>query len=131
MHYKNKKFSDENYLDNLKLLWEEKIGSNRELSLKASDLLIGNKSDYGLPDIDKSQPRLPYRNVEVLKNAPESVKKIFSINMGERVDLTAAWKHELINKVKTSEYDKSSLQAKSKFQKINITLILFIIFNKF
>lgn len=102
-------------MDNLKFLWEEKIGSQRELVFKASDLLIGNKSDYGLPNIDKSQPRLPYKNVDILKNAPESVQKIFSVDMGERIDLTLVWKYELIKKVRISENDKSSLQTKSNF----------------
>lgn len=106
---------DEHYLDNLKFLWEEKIGSHRELQLKAADLLVGNTTDYGLPNIDKTQPRLDYRNVDALKNAPESVQKILSIDMGERSDLTSTWKRELIDKVKLSEYDTTSSEARSKF----------------
>lgn len=100
-------------MDALKTLWEEKIGNQRELSLKAADSLVKNPT-YGLPDIDVSQPRLEYLKVDALRDAPESVKKIFSIDMGERVDLTAAWKSALLERVKIHEYDSSSLQTKSK-----------------
>ncbi|CAD5206646.1 unnamed protein product [Bursaphelenchus okinawaensis] len=104
---------DKFYIDNLKNLWTKKIGYERELMMKASDKLIGRESgDYALPDVDKTKPRLSYRNVDALRDAPESVKKIFSIDFGKRSDLSVVWKKEMVDQVKVNHYDKSSLQAK-------------------
>ena len=83
--------------------------------MKGSDKLIKHDGSYGLPDLDKSKPRLKYENVDLLKDAPESVKKIFSIEFGERRDLTDAWKRELIESVNKHKFDGDSYQAKSEF----------------
>lgn len=102
-------------MDNLKNLWTKKIGYERDLMMKASDNLIGrNNNDYALPHIDVTRPRLNYSNVDVLKNAPEQVKKIFSVDFGQRSDLSAAWKKELRDTVKLDAFDVSSLQSRSK-----------------
>uniref|UniRef100_A0A0N4Z980 Small ribosomal subunit protein uS15m n=1 Tax=Parastrongyloides trichosuri TaxID=131310 RepID=A0A0N4Z980_PARTI len=103
---------DSHYLDALQLLWTEKIGSERELMMKGSDNLIGNKEDYGLPSIDTSQPRYEYRNIDELTNAPEAVKKIFSIEYGERRDMTNAWKRTMMDSVNKHKLDESSLPSK-------------------
>lgn len=100
-------------MDALKHLWEEKIGSERELNMKASDRLIG-QTQYFLPDVDQSQPRLPYENLDALREAPDAVKKIFSIEYGQRKDLTAAWKRDMIQSVNRHKYDNESLQMRSK-----------------
>jgi len=103
---------DDHYLDALVLLWTEKVGSEREVMMKGSDKLIKHDGSYGLPDLDKSKPRLKYENVDLLKDAPESVKKVFSIEFGERRDLTDAWKRELIESVNKHKFDGDSYQAK-------------------
>jgi hypothetical protein len=106
---------DEHYIDNLKLLWDEKIGSERDLMMKATDRLIGRaEGDYGLPKIDLTRPKLAYEKVEELKDASEEVRKIFSIGFGERSDYTEACKNELIELVRKHRYDKDSLQIQSK-----------------
>jgi hypothetical protein len=98
------------------LLWEEKIGNERELMMKASDSLIGRpEGDYGLPEMAPLRPRIEYEDVAELKDAPEEVKKLFSIEFGERSDYTAACKKDLIALVKKHRYDQSSLSIKSKF----------------
>lgn len=102
-------------MDALKLLWDRKVASERDLARKSDDNLVGNTTDYGLPNIDFKSPRLEYRRVEALKTAPESVKKIFSVEFGENSDFTAAWKREFIDVANLHEYDKSSLQSKSWF----------------
>jgi hypothetical protein len=103
---------DDHYLDALELLWKEKIGSERELTMKAADRMIGKGHQYALPDVDKTQPRLPYQTVDALATAPESVQKIFSIEYGQRKDLTAAWKSELISSVQRHHDDNESHQMK-------------------
>uniref|UniRef100_A0A7E4W1G1 Small ribosomal subunit protein uS15m n=1 Tax=Panagrellus redivivus TaxID=6233 RepID=A0A7E4W1G1_PANRE len=103
---------DKNYLDALVLLWSEKVGSERELMMKASDKLIQHDGNYGLPELDKSKPRLAYEKVDALTDAPEAVKKVFSIDYGERRDLTDAWKRELVESVNKHQFDHNSLQAK-------------------
>lgn len=100
-------------MDGLKSIWEQKIGSERDLSRKAEDNLIGNSTDYGLPELDYEKPRLEYRRVEALRDAPESVKKIFSVGYGERSDFMATWKQEFLDAVNLHKYDESSLQSKS------------------
>jgi hypothetical protein len=103
---------DNHYLDALVLLWNDKIGSERELMMKATDKLIQHDGNYGLPDLDRTQPRLEFEAVDALKDAPESVKKIFSIDFGERKDLTSAWKRELVESVNKHKFDENSLQSK-------------------
>lgn len=114
---------DEHYIDNLKLLWEEKIGNERELMMKATDRLIGRaEGDYGLPKLEPLRPKLVYEKVAELKEAPEEVRKIFSIEFGERADYTDACKNDLIELVRKHRYDKNSLQIQSKcyFRRIKV-----------
>jgi hypothetical protein len=97
------------------MLWEEKIGNERELTMRATDSLIGRaEGDYGLPKIAPLRPKLAYENVAELKDAPEEVRKIFSIEFGERSDYTEACKNDLIELVRKHRYDKNSLQIQSK-----------------
>lgn len=97
------------------MLWEEKIGNERELHLKAADSLIGREEgDYGLTKITPLRPKIEYENIPELKNASEEVQKLFSIEFGERSDYTEACKKDLIDLVKTHHYDENSLQIKSK-----------------
>ncbi|CAB3407265.1 unnamed protein product [Caenorhabditis bovis] len=103
---------DENYIDNLTKLYYEKIGSERDLGLKASDNLIVENTDFGLPKIDKSKIRSKYEDLDVLKNAPESVRKIFSVEMATRRELSNEWKSALIQSVRQHSLDESSLEMK-------------------
>ena len=84
--------------------------------MKAQDSLIGVKKDFGLPKIDITEPRIRYRYVESLRTAPESVKKIFSIEYGERIDLNEAWKSETAKSILGHDYDKMSRKSKSTFK---------------
>uniref|UniRef100_A0A915D1R2 Uncharacterized protein n=1 Tax=Ditylenchus dipsaci TaxID=166011 RepID=A0A915D1R2_9BILA len=89
---------DERYLENLRLIWEEKVGSQRELRLKTQDSLIGRKrslEDYGLPPLDFSQPKIAYRYREVW----------------QRSDATGARKAELAEKITGHKYDRDSHAA--------------------
>jgi len=115
-HYFEKKAEtltiDKSYLDNLAKLYQEKVGSNRELLFKREDNLVQHDNKCWLPEIDASQPCLAYRNIDALKTAPESVKRIFSIEYGERKDLTDAWKDLIIGQVKKHPLDTKSLEAR-------------------
>ncbi|VDL75881.1 unnamed protein product [Nippostrongylus brasiliensis] len=103
---------DENYIDALGKLYYEKIGSERDLNLKAQDNLVADRVKFGLPDLDLDAPRFPYKNLDVLKDAPESVKKMFSIGFGTRRDMSSEWKSQLIGKVNQHSLDNSSLEMK-------------------
>uniref|UniRef100_A0A1I7Z9W8 Small ribosomal subunit protein uS15m n=1 Tax=Steinernema glaseri TaxID=37863 RepID=A0A1I7Z9W8_9BILA len=110
---------DDHYIDALQKLYTDKIGSERELNVKADDSLVGRTGtpastpqDYGLPEIDVKAPRRAYAHVDELANAPESVKRIFSIEYGLRRDLSDAWKQELIQSVNKHKYDDNSLQMR-------------------
>jgi hypothetical protein len=103
----------------MKMIWDEKVGSQRDLLLRAQDSLIGKteynkKTDYGLPNLDTKKPRVGYRYVEALRTAPESVKKIFSVEFGQKSDLTGAWKSEMAESIIGHNYDEVSHKAKSK-----------------
>ncbi|GMS98603.1 hypothetical protein PENTCL1PPCAC_20778 [Pristionchus entomophagus] len=103
---------DEHYIDALKKLYEEKVGAERDLGLKAADNLVADRITFGLPDLDLKQPRGPYRGLDELKNAPDSVKKIFSLEMGTRRERTEAWKRELIERCSLHSIDGDSLEMK-------------------
>ncbi|CAI2318786.1 unnamed protein product [Caenorhabditis sp. 36 PRJEB53466] len=103
---------DENYIDALTKLYYEKIGSERELGLKAADNLILEKTEFGLPRIEKTKIRAKYDDLDVLSNAPEAVKKIFSVEMATRRELSQEWKESLIKSVRQHSLDESSLEMK-------------------
>uniref|UniRef100_A0A915PSQ1 Small ribosomal subunit protein uS15m n=1 Tax=Setaria digitata TaxID=48799 RepID=A0A915PSQ1_9BILA len=102
---------DERYVDMLSLLWKEKIGSEREVTLKGDDRMIGKNPEKWVPEIDENSPKADYANLD-WEGIPESVKKIFSIKFGERRDYTDAWKKTLIDKVRKHELDVNSLEVK-------------------
>lgn len=103
---------DTNYIDALGKLYYEKIGSERDLGLKAADNLVADRVTFGLPFLDLSLPRGSYKNLDILDNAPNAVKKIYSVEFGTRRDLTTEWKSQLIGKVTQHSLDKSSLEMK-------------------
>ncbi|MFH4981618.1 hypothetical protein AB6A40_008327 [Gnathostoma spinigerum] len=103
---------DDNYIDALDKLYLEKLGSERELMLKGDDHLIGRDHSEWVPKIDKSAPRVEYADVDALVTAPDTVKRIFSIEFGTRKDLSNAWKKVLIDKVKKHSLDHYSLEMK-------------------
>ncbi|CAJ0946543.1 unnamed protein product, partial [Mesorhabditis belari] len=103
---------DDNYIDQLKKIYDDKIGSERDLTMKASDNLVADKITYGLPQLDLSKPRPPYSYVDSLKDAPESVRKIFSLEFGTRRDVTSEWKRVMIESVNHHTLDNSSLEKK-------------------
>ena len=85
------------YIGELKKIWEEKIGSERELIFKAPDRLIGirnvrSSEEFGLPKLDLSKPRLDWAGIDALEGAPPEVKKIYSLEHGSLGDVSAAWK---------------------------------------
>ncbi|CAJ0574302.1 unnamed protein product, partial [Mesorhabditis spiculigera] len=103
---------DDNYIDQLKMIYTDKVMSERDLTMKASDNLIADKVTYGLPQLDMTAPRPPYTNVDALKDAPESVKKIFSLDFGTRRDLTSEWKRVMIEQVNHHALDNASHEKK-------------------
>uniref|UniRef100_A0A0M3HVP0 Small ribosomal subunit protein uS15m n=1 Tax=Ascaris lumbricoides TaxID=6252 RepID=A0A0M3HVP0_ASCLU len=103
---------DDNYVEALGKLYAEKVGSEREVMMKGEDRLIGRDREQWLPAIDRSAPRIAYAHVDALTAAPESVKRIFSIEYGTRRDLTDAWKNALIGQVKKHELDSQSLEMR-------------------
>ncbi|CAI5440382.1 unnamed protein product [Caenorhabditis angaria] len=103
---------DENYIDALSKLYYEKIGSERDLGLKAADNLILEKEEFGLPKIDKTKLRSKYEDLDVMQNAPELVKKIFSVEMATRKELSHEWKNSLIKSVRQHSLDSNSLEMK-------------------
>lgn len=67
---------DDRYIDAMKNLWEEKIGSEREVSFKGDDRLIGRRPEEWVPNVDLTSPRADYADLD-WQDIPESVKKIF------------------------------------------------------
>jgi len=104
---------DDHYVDALKTIWEEKYGSERDLSMKAADYLIGNTKDYAMPAVDPNQPQLKYRGVKALDDAPESVKRIVSVEFASAKDISNAKKYHMMRSVNFHEYDMDSLQSQS------------------
>uniref|UniRef100_A0A1I7XMQ6 ERM domain-containing protein n=1 Tax=Heterorhabditis bacteriophora TaxID=37862 RepID=A0A1I7XMQ6_HETBA len=117
---------DNHYIDALNKLYYEKIGSERDLGLKGADNLVSDRIKFGLPDINGSAPRFPYKNLDILQNAPGSVKKIFSIAFGTRRDHTTEWKAELIDKVNQHSLDNSSLEMRSDLSLLIIMVLSFV-----
>ncbi|VDD94845.1 unnamed protein product [Enterobius vermicularis] len=103
---------DDHYIDNLKLLYEDKVAYEKDLRYKAEDLLVGRSPSDWLPKIDLALPRVGYEEIDVLSKAPDSVKRIFSVGYGTRRDLTDAWKKALTSQVRKHALDKSSLEMK-------------------
>ncbi|GMR51691.1 hypothetical protein PMAYCL1PPCAC_21886 [Pristionchus mayeri] len=103
---------NDHYIDALKKLYEEKVGSERDLGLKQADNLVADRVTFGLPELDLSQPRGPYRAVDELNDAPKSVKRIFSLELGSRKERTEAWKQQLIDRVSLHSIDSGSLEMK-------------------
>lgn len=68
---------DDHYIDNLKLLYEDKVAYEKDLRYKAEDLLVGRSPSDWLPKIDLALPRVGYEEIDVLSKAPDSVKRIF------------------------------------------------------
>ncbi|VIO96789.1 Uncharacterized protein BM_BM4861 [Brugia malayi] len=102
---------DERYVDTLSLLWKEKIGSEREVTLKGDDRMFGKKPQNWVPNINENSPKANYAELD-WEGIPEPVRKIFSIKFGERRDYSDAWKKALIDKVRKHELDINSLEVK-------------------
>lgn len=103
---------DDHYTDKLKMLYEDKIAYEKDLRYKAEDQLVGRSPAEYLPKIDLTAPKVGYENIDALVKAPDSVKKIFSIEYGSRRNLSEAWKNALIDQVRKHSLDKSSLEMK-------------------
>ncbi|KRZ88793.1 Tyrosine-protein phosphatase non-receptor type 11 [Trichinella sp. T8] len=80
------------YIDRLGEIWFEMVSVSRD-----------HDSTHWLPHVDIKQPKA---------DAPDSVKKLFSIEFGRRKDLTFQWKRALMNKVRQNELDTSSLEVR-------------------
>uniref|UniRef100_A0A915HRV0 Small ribosomal subunit protein uS15m n=1 Tax=Romanomermis culicivorax TaxID=13658 RepID=A0A915HRV0_ROMCU len=109
------------YIDKLTDLYMEKLYVRRDLSFKKDDFLIKHDSNYWLPKVDPMTPKVEYRDVQKLKDAPECVKRIFGIELGERKDLVNEWRRQLTEKVKLNPLDKNtSLESKIGMATANI-----------
>ncbi|VDO96487.1 unnamed protein product [Soboliphyme baturini] len=97
------------YIDRLGEVWSLMIAVSRDVFFKRDDNLIKHDGNYGLPQVDLSQPKAEYEGIAA---APEPVKKIFSIAYGERKDLTFQWKRKLMDKVRCNELDDESYEAR-------------------
>ncbi|KRX48616.1 28S ribosomal protein S15, mitochondrial [Trichinella murrelli] len=89
------------YIDRLGEIWFEMVSVSRD-----------HDSTHWLPHVDIKQPKAEYESVKALETAPDSVKKLFSIEFGRRKDLTFQWKRALMNKVRQNELDTSSLEVR-------------------
>lgn len=65
-------------MDALTLLWKEKIGSEREVTLKGDDWMIGKKPKNWVPEIDEGSPKAEYADLD-WEGIPDPVKKIFRL----------------------------------------------------
>ncbi|KRY70557.1 Tyrosine-protein phosphatase corkscrew -like protein, partial [Trichinella pseudospiralis] len=100
------------YIERLGEIWFEMVSVSRDVNFKRDDFLIKHDSTHWLPHVDIKQPKAEYESVKALETAPESVKKLFSIEFGCRKDLTFQWKRSLMNKVRQNELDTSSLEVR-------------------
>ncbi|KAL1245177.1 Small ribosomal subunit protein uS15m [Trichinella spiralis] len=100
------------YIDRLGEIWFEMVSVSRDVNFKRDDSLIKHDSTHWLPHVDIKQPKAEYESVKALETAPDSVKKLFSIEFGRRKDLTFQWKRALMNKVRQNELDTSSLEVR-------------------
>ncbi|KRZ13487.1 28S ribosomal protein S15, mitochondrial [Trichinella zimbabwensis] len=100
------------YIERLGEIWFEMVSVSRDVNFKRDDILIKHDSTHWLPHVDIKQPKAQYESVKALEAAPESVKKLFSIEFGCRKDLTFQWKRSLMNKVRQNELDTSSLEVR-------------------
>ncbi|KRX35468.1 28S ribosomal protein S15, mitochondrial, partial [Trichinella murrelli] len=100
------------YIDRLGEIWFEMVSVSRDVNFKRDDILIKHDSTHWLPHVDIKQPKAEYESVKALETAPDSVKKLFSIEFGRRKDLTFQWKRALMNKVRQNELDTSSLEVR-------------------
>ncbi|OUC47567.1 hypothetical protein D917_06847 [Trichinella nativa] len=120
------------YIDRLGEIWFEMVSVSRDVNFKRDDILIKHDSTHWLPHVDIKQPKAEYESFNGLPyfSAPDSVKKLFSIEFGRRKDLTFQWKRALMNKVRQNELDTSSLEVRSKklIELISLNIIcLFVV----
>jgi len=123
-HFENEalKFEfDAKYIDNICEVWTEKMSVQRELLFKKDDKLIKHDSNYWLPKVQPLTLKSKYQEVQALKDAPDAVKKIFSVEYGERYDLTDVWKKIITEKVQPNPLDeKCSLESRIARKTANI-----------
>ncbi|KRZ92706.1 28S ribosomal protein S15, mitochondrial [Trichinella sp. T8] len=86
------------YIDRLGEIWFEMVPVSRDVNFKRA-----HDSTHWLPHVVIKQLKA---------DAPDSVKKLFSIEFGRRKDLTFQWKRALMNKVRQNELDTSSLEVR-------------------
>ncbi|KRY12222.1 28S ribosomal protein S15, mitochondrial [Trichinella patagoniensis] len=91
------------YIDRLGEIWFEMFSVSRDVNFKRA-----HDSTHWLPHVDIKQLKA---------DAPDSVKKLFSIELGRRKDLTFQWKRALMNKVRQNELDTSSLEVRRTIYK--------------
>ncbi|KRY45685.1 28S ribosomal protein S15, mitochondrial [Trichinella britovi] len=84
------------YIDRLGEIWFEMVSVSRDVNFKRA-----HDSTHWLPHVVIKQLKA---------DAPDSVKKLFSIEFGRRKDLTFQWKRVLMNKVTRNELDISFLE---------------------
>lgn len=65
-----------------------------------------------IPEIDKNQPQLRFRNCKELENASDTVKKLCSLEFAPRNQLTKTYFRETVEKVKRHNMDVASIEVK-------------------
>lgn len=72
---------------------------------------MGSMLDLVGGSVDMSLPRIELEGCDVLKDAPEEVKKILSLEFANHYNLTAHVKKELTKKVQDHKMDVDSLSV--------------------
>lgn len=78
-----------------------------------------------MPQIDKSQFILEFRNSKELQTADEVVQKLFTLEYAPKKHLKEYYKNELVNKVKRHELDVTSIEA--RIAKWTGTLVIYFV----
>ncbi|CDW57647.1 hypothetical protein TTRE_0000594001 [Trichuris trichiura] len=100
------------YTDRLADIWLEMVSVSRDVSFKRDDFFIQRDVKQWLPQLDLEKARAEYEDIAALKNAPNLVKKIFSVQYGQRKDSTFLWKRVLMNLVRQHDLDNNSLESR-------------------
>jgi hypothetical protein len=85
------------YIDEMARMWFERVITMKDVKERGEDMLIEDRQGtFNLPKLDPDTPRVEYENNPELENAPESVKKIFSLGFGTRTDEKNSWENAML-----------------------------------
>ncbi|KHJ44500.1 hypothetical protein D918_05165 [Trichuris suis] len=100
------------YTDKLVDIWLEMVSVSRDVTFKRDDFFIQRNVKQWLPELDIEKTRAEYEYIAALKNAPNLVKRIFTVQYGQRKDSTFLWKRALVNLVRQHDLDNESLESR-------------------